>query len=123
MHRFGAPTVVAMACIAGCIAPAAAQEMDVQPPAVQHYQDCMDDAIAGAAITTTDYGAAYYTCGGEVANRWFNFLARVRTVQIQRRDGIWLQRAVSGGTCWRKLESRQGGGVDNYSCVISVQNQ
>jgi hypothetical protein len=123
MHRFGAAMFAAIAVIVSCIGRSAAQDADIQTPAAQHYQDCMDDAIAAASIITTDYGAIYYSCGGQTANLWFNFLAGTRSIKIIRSNGLWIQRAFPGGTCSRKIAGPESNNENAYSCVILTQTQ
>jgi len=88
------------------------------------YKACVGDpSNSHNAIQTVDH--TIYTCGGSVAQNFFDFLVLTNAAQTvdKQRTGTYIFRAIpqpQSGRCWNKIENVDGIATSSFGCSISV---
>jgi hypothetical protein len=120
--RLGALGATALACALA----AASARAQAGAPSDAHglYKACIGDPLNGHdTIQTVDQ--TIYTCGGSVAQNFFEYLVSTNAAQTvdKQRTGTYIFRAIpqpQSGRCWNKLENADGIQTSTFGCSISV---
>jgi hypothetical protein len=88
--------------------------------ALTYYVDCVHQAVDRANVVHLDRDLQY-SCYGDTALAYFNFLGRRHVPDVIRRwpEGVFIFRRIRGkGNCWNKIADEWGLPVSLYGCAI-----
>ena len=116
--RLGMLYVPALTCILAA-APVWAQDA-TRSEALGYHKACISQASSSSSIIKSG-GRSIYTCGGSVAQTYFDYLVSINAAQTidKQRTGTYIFREIpQEGRCWHKIHEIDS--ISIYGCSISV---
>jgi hypothetical protein len=119
--RFAALVLLALGLSA--MSGSAHAQVNISPPALNHYSYCIEQATQFNFVFPNERGVTY-RCRDEVAVAYFNDLGRRRQRADRIADnvtGVYVLRPIWGiGYCWHKIENELRLPVSFWGCDVFV---